>query len=494
MNPSHVQPDSPLFQAVQLARIFSDSKTFPDYIPKKDPAQLELEFKEMLAKFVSDSFDSPKVVGATEKISQVASMEQHIDRLWPLLRREPDENIPPFSTLIRLPHPYIVPGGRFREIYYWDSYFTAQGLVLSDQADLLETTIKNFAYMIEQHGHMPNGNRTYFLSRSQPPFFCLFLQLLEDMNDRQAIEPYLPALEKEYAYWMDEKEGDKRNQLGPHKKTVRLERGVSLNRYYDAKNGPRSEAFAEDVHIFWQTNDHRRADIYRHIRSGAESGWDFSSRWFGQEDDMASIRTTDIIPVDLNCLLFDMEMQLARWLEASNPKQALIYAQAAKQRQAALLKYCWNEEQGWFFDYCWRDKKQSQNWSLAGVYPLFSHMATSEQANSVAKQIEKRFLKPGGVVTTLTETSEQWDYPNGWAPLQWVTVQGLLAYQHDELAEKIMRRFVGLASKIYQRTGKMMEKYNVCDLSLDAGGGEYALQDGFGWTNGVVKAFINLLP
>lgn len=493
INQHHIQPDSPLFQAVQLTHIFSDSKTFPDCLPKKDSAELELEFKELLEKFVSDSFNLPEIAGQTDEISQAASMAQHIDRLWPLLRREPDENVPAASTLIALPYPYIVPGGRFREIYYWDSYFTAEGVVLSDQADLLEMMIKNFAYLIEQYGHIPNGNRTYFLSRSQPPFFCLLLQLLEHTQGIDAIMPYLPALEKEYAYWMDRSASNSLNQPMADKKTVRVEADVILNRYYDAKNEPRAESFREDVQLFWQAPDHHRADLYRNLRSAAESGWDFSSRWFGETGDMSSIRTTEIIPVDLNCLLFNMETNLARWLTPQKPSLASMYAQAAVQRQAAIIKYCWNEEQGWFFDYSWSEKTQSKSWSLAGAYPLFCRVATPEQANQAAQQIKTRFLKPGGVVSTLTETSEQWDYPNGWAPLQWVTVQGLLAYQHDELAKEIAQRFVALAEKVYQRTGKMMEKYNVCDLSLDAGGGEYALQDGFGWTNGVVKAFMALL-
>ena len=136
--------------------------------------------------------------------------------------------------------------------------------------------------------------------------------------------------------------------------------------------------------------------------------------------------------------------------------------------------------------------EQTGVWSLAGVYPLFVGMARQEQADSVADVIRNRFLKDGGLVSSLHHTGQQWDYPNGWAPLQWMAVKGLVDYGHNDLAGDIARRWVELNRDVFDRTGKMMEKYNVCDLSLEAGGGEYPLQDGFGWTNGVAVAFIQM--
>jgi alpha,alpha-trehalase len=162
-------------------------------------------------------------------------------------------------------------------------------------------------------------------------------------------------------------------------------------------------------------------------------------------------------------------------------------------RKDAIMKNCWNETAGWFFDYSWLNNQQTDVWSLAGVYPLYCGVVDETQAKKVTENIALLFLKPGGVVTTLYETGQQWDSPNGWAPLQWITVQGLLNYGQTELAEEIASRFVNLAKSVYQSTGKMMEKYNVCDLGLEAGGGEYPLQDGFGWTNGVIKGFIKML-
>ncbi len=156
------------------------------------------------------------------------------------------------------------------------------------------------------------------------------------------------------------------------------------------------------------------------------------------------------------------------------------------------MKYCWDNAEGWFCDYCWTENRKSSVLSLAGMFPLFFNLANDSQTRRVAQRIESDFLKPGGVVTTLNQTGQQWDFPNGWAPLQWLTVKGLLNYGYEDLARKIAERFVALASRVYGETGKMMEKYDVCDVTKQAGGGEYPTQDGFGWTNGVVEALIDL--
>jgi len=514
---SYIQASGALFELVQLSHIFPDSKTFPDCTHKVDPETIRQHFKVLLNQFVDDSlgkpfvfmqadqqdtllqllrqfvdqhFEMPQVLGRS--VAQVASMVEHIDNLWEALQRSPTQNVSPFSTLIPLPYPYIVPGGRFGEIFYWDSYFTMLGLVAAKRVDLVENMIRNFSHLIDQYGHIPNGNRVYFVSRSQAPFFCAMLQLLERERGFEAVRPYLAQLEKECRFWMD---GAAPAQLGKttaNRRTVTLEDGTVLNRYWDDKNAPREEAFQEDAMLFLRAPADRQADMYRNLRAAAESGFDFSVRWFDQNHQLASIRTIDIIPVDLNSLLYNMEKQLAVWLDQAQEPRAAMYAHAAEQRKAAILKYCWNDRQGYFFDYSWKAQAKTNVWSLAGVYPLFCRVADEAQAARVAEQIERQFLKPGGVVTTLIQTGEQWDYPNGWAPLQAVTVLGLLNYNHRDLAKEIARRFVDLAEQIYQRTGKMMEKYDVCDLNREAGGGEYPGQDGFGWTNGVVQAFIKL--
>jgi alpha,alpha-trehalase len=460
-----IQTDGALFQAVQLSSILGDSKTFPDAQALNPPEQINAAFRAILEDFVRENFQIPgeQAVGAVQRSADLA---EHIDRLWNLLERPPDPASSIHSTLIALPHAYVVPGGRFHEIYYWDSYFTCEGLSVSGRMDLVEGMVQNFAWLIGQYGHIPNGNRTYYTSRSQPPFFWKMLQLLERERGRDAILAFLPALEVEYRFW-----------------AARQVVGTGLARFWDECNMPREESFREDVELAERADAERQGGIYRHIRAAAESGWDFSSRWLADSRSMESIRTTDILPVDLNSLLYGMECQLDIWLGSG-------YRAASDSRKQELLSLCWNEVEGWFFDYDWRVGRQTSVWSLAGVYPLYCGLASPQQAQRVAINVEEKFLKPGGVVTTLLETGQQWDAPNGWAPLQWIAVEGLLNYGYEALAGEIARRFVALAGKVYHSTGKMMEKYDVCNQEREAGGGEYPLQDGFGWTNGVVRKFL----
>jgi alpha,alpha-trehalase len=477
-----------LFHAVQLLRLFADSKTFPDCVPIVAPELIQERFRALLEDFVrthfvmSSDLESPAPAAAT-------SLSSHIDTLWSVLARQPSGV--ETGSLIPLPHPYVVPGGRFREIYYWDSYFTMEGLVASDRLDLVESMIQNFAWLIDTYGHVPNGNRRYFISRSQPPVFCLMLELFERKAGFDAITRWLPQLETEYRYWMDRGLRGFAGRPLAHRRTVMPREDVVLNRYWDERNTPREESYAEDVELFHLAAPEYQHALYRNLRAGAESGWDFSSRWCREGEGLESIRTTELLPVDLNSLLYRVEVCLADWLGRVGDTRAAEYATAAERRKAALMEYCWDEDNGWFFDYSWTEGARTGCWSLAGAFPLYCGLLDDAHAARVAHVIETHFLRPGGVVTTLTESPQQWDCPNGWAPLQWIVVQGLLRHGHAVLAREIAARFVSLADRVYQRTGKLMEKYDVCDMSRFAGGGEYPVQDGFGWTNGVVRAFIS---
>jgi alpha,alpha-trehalase len=484
-----LQTQGALFQAVQLARLLEDSKSFPDSVPLAPPERIEEEFRALLERFVRARFALPEEGRAVEP-PRAADLAAHIDAMWAALTREADDPAAAHGSLIPLPHPYVVPGGRFREIYYWDSYFTMLGLVASGRVDLVESMVRNFAWLIDTCGHVPNGNRRYFLSRSQPPVFGLMLELLERERGFDAVRPHLPQLVREHAFWMDCTPAASTSAPLADRRTVRLPGGVVLNRYWDSRNAPREESHAEDVELFELVAPVRQDTLYRDLRAAAESGWDFSSRWCGADHRLESIRTTELVPVDLNCLLYRVERLLAGWLGRLGDGRAEGYARAAERRRAAIMQFCWDQEAGWFFDYAWRERSRSDCWSLAGLFPLFCGLADEAQAGRVAQQVADRFLRPGGVVTTLTGSREQWDAPNGWAPLQWVTALGLADYGHDGLAREVATRFVALAERVWQRTGKLMEKYDVCDLTLEAGGGEYPVQDGFGWTNGVVGAFI----
>jgi alpha,alpha-trehalase len=394
-----------------------------------------------------------------------------------------------------LPHPYIVPGGRFREIYYWDSYFTMLGLQEDGQTEIIKNMIDNFSWLIENYGFIPNGNRTYYLSRSQPPFYAKMLEVLAVTEGEEVFVEYLPFLEKEYEFWMsgsDQVSAD----LPAHRRVVRLLGGEILNRYWDDKQTPRPESYREDVETADEAlkayPERSREQVYRDLRAAAESGWDFSSRWLevkaDEEITLSSIHTTEILPVDLNALLYHLEKTLSEAYELSGEAvKAADYQQKYLDRAKVINKYFWNEEAGVFKDYNFRKEKPTEVISLAGVYPLFFEIADPRQAGLVSEKVERLFLRPGGVVTTLNNTGEQWDAPNGWAPLQWITISGLRNYGHDELASRIRERWLELNTAVYKRTYKLLEKYNVEDLSKEGGGGEYPTQDGFGWTNGVYQ-------
>lgn len=489
----YIESLSPLYEAVQLSEIFSDSKFFVDAVPLFTPQEIITNYiasKDKtgfdLRSFVETHFALP-AESDNSYSSANKSLPDHLSGLWNVLTRKPDEQ---GGTLIPLPHSYIVPGGRFREVYYWDSYFTMLGLQVSGRVDIIQNMIDNFAYLINQAGFIPNGNRTYYLGRSQPPFFALMLSVLEEEKGKVFIQQYLPQLENEYAFWMDGA-GLLSATHTARRRSVRMPDGSILNRYWDDRDTPRPEAYIEDIHIA-QKSGRTASTVYRDIRAAAESGWDFSSRWFRDEQKMETIQTTDIIPVDLNCLLVFMEQYLSHLYSGSDEQRAAIMLKRSEQRKKAIQHYCWNEEKEFYFDHHFRDNIQTSCYTLASLFPLFIPVADKAQSAKVAKTVEERFLQPGGLTTTLNKTGQQWDAPNGWAPLQWIAYKGLkqAPYGHTGLAEKIRQNWMQNNEKVYAETGKMMEKYNVCDTHAKAGGGEYPNQDGFGWTNGVYLKFL----
>jgi alpha,alpha-trehalase len=484
-----------LFEKTQMAQLFPDSKTFADAAPKATTAEIvrvyekaKLEPNFDLEAFVKNYFVIPSGITSDFQSDTSRTVQEHINVLWDVLTRQPDSAT--VGTLIALPNEYVVPGGRFREVYYWDSYFTMLGLQVSDRYDLIENMVDNFSYLIETMGFIPNGNRTYYQGRSQPPFYSLMVQVLSEGKGGGTLSKYLPYLQKEYNFWMDG--AMNRNAENPaHRRVVRMPDGSLMNRYYDDIPQARPESYREDVELY-ESLDSPTEKVYRDLRAGAESGWDYSSRWFADGQYMSTIHTTDIIPVDLNALLFNLEQTLsAAYEENGNTEQAEIYRQKAANRAAAIQKYHWDQQAGFYRDYDWIAKKQTEVLSLAGMYPLFFGIAEPKQAAATSSVIEKEFLQPGGVTSTLNNTGQQWDAPNGWAPLQWITVQGLRHYDINALADTIKNRWVDFNVNVYRNTGKLVEKYNVYEIGLEGGGGEYPVQDGFGWTNGVLLKLLS---
>jgi alpha,alpha-trehalase len=478
-----------LFESVQLNNILSDGKTFPDCMPKDDLKTILNQFNVLknnkdfdLKTFILNHFDLPRSEFDDFKSDSNKSITEHIASLWDVLTRKPDNSTA--SSLIPLPHPYVVPGGRFREIYYWDSYFTMLGLRVSKRIDLIENMVDNFAYLLNTIGHIPNGNRTYYIGRSQPPFFAAMVQLLSEEKGDNSLIKYLPELELEYNFWM--KRGELlRGEYNATHRVVVQDDGMSLNRYWDENCTPRPESYKEDVEIAHNSTQEPEI-IYRHLRAAAESGWDFSSRWFRRTKDLATIQTTDIIPIDLNCLLFNLEKTLEKaYLIKGDLIKSAQFKLLSEWRKEQINTLFWDDARGFYFDLNFKKNRQTIHHTLAATFPLFFNIATQEQAEQVAIVLKKKFLKSGGLITTLAKTGQQWDAPNGWAPLQWIAYKGLCNYGLFDVANKIKKNWLNTNERIYKETGKMMEKYNVQNQDLEAGGGEYPLQDGFGWSNGV---------
>jgi len=417
-------------------------------------------------------------------------LRMHVRTLWPQLVRQPVAPVAGSSAL-PLPAPYVVPGGRFREIYYWDSYFTMLGLKVDGQQPLVESMLDDFTSLIERYGHIPNGTRTYYLSRSQPPYYALMLDLSTN-TDPAIVKRRLAALRVEHAFWM---KGTACLDGKPAcLRVVRMPNGSVLNRYYDDRDTPRDESYAEDVATAAKAAPRPAADTQRNLRAGAESGWDFSSRWLRDPKSLATVHTTDIVPVELNSLLWAMERRIAeRCRTANDAACATAFTTLAAERKTAIDHYLWQANTARYADWDLSMRKPTASINAAMLHPLFVGLASPAQAEAVAATVQRSLVAEGGLRTTTLNTGQQWDEPNGWAPLQWVAIAGLERNGEPALAKDIAKRWLATVGAAYAETGKMLEKYNI-EQRTPGGGGEYPVQDGFGWTNGVTSAILDRYP
>lgn len=493
--PAEKAPDEllgELFADVQLRRIHADGKTFVDLVSERRLRQIARAYqKDKLAPgfdlhaFVAKHFKDHLVPGVAYEASPERPAVEHIEKLWPVLSRS---TYRARGSLMPLPYPYVVPGGRFAEQFYWDTYFIMIGLAAGGHYEMIDDMMKNYAFMIRKVGFIPTANRTYFLSRSQPPFFAQMVRLLAAARGRRVYVQYLPYMLAEYRFWMKGLK-DIRAGASASRRIVKMPDGSVLNRYYDHKQTPRPESYKEDVETALRAHDRTPSQVYLDLRAGAESGWDYSSRWFHDPLDISTIHTTDIIPVDLNSLLYNLEQTIATTYGIL--KQSLLarrFERKAAARAEALQRYCWNDARGYYYDYNFIRGEQTGAETLAGVFPLCFRIPSSSQAVRVADKLERDFLQAGGLATTLTPTPQQWDAPNGWAPLQYMAITGLRQYGQNQLATEIKQRWLAACNSVYQQQSKFVEKYNVYQPNSLGGGGEYELQDGFGWTNGVYLA------
>lgn len=487
-DPTPAELYGPLLAAVQERGILADGKTFVDATARRPAPEIMADFARLpdgddaLRAFVAANFDLPPISSPVTPGVPVQPLRPYIRAMWSSLTRGPQSGTGNSSALA-VGHRHVVPGGRFREIYYWDSFFTMLGLVRDGETALATGIVDAMTDLIEDHGHIPNGARTYFLGRSQPPLFHMMVALLDDPRADVAARR-LAAMKREHAWWM---EGADHLAAGAHAGHVaRLADGSILNRYWDPRDTPRDESWREDVETALASG-RPLGEVYRDLRAGAESGWDFSSRWLDGPA-LSSIRTTGIAPVDLNAFLFGLETAIA----ARGDADAAHYAACADRRRAAMARHMWDDAAGCFADYDLAAGQMRRGPNAAALAPLLAGVATQAQADATARLTRETLLAPGGLRTTLVHSSEQWDSPNGWAPLQWIAVAGLRRYGHDDLADEIARRWVATVEATYARTGLLFEKYDV-EVPAIGEGGEYAPQIGFGWTNGVTADLIDTL-
>jgi alpha,alpha-trehalase len=396
--------------------------------------------------------------------------------------------------LLYLPFPYVVPGGRFNEMYGWDSYFIVLGLVRDGQVPLAKNIADDLIFEIEHYGKVLNANRTYYLERSQPPFLTeTILEVFRHTGDVQWLRASLPAIEKYYHYWATEPHWTPETGLSRYYSTVDTpapevaygERDPKGRNHYDrVSEYYRSHAVREyDLARYYDARLGRLTPLfYQGDRAMRESGFDPSSR-FGP----FSVDIINYNPVDLNCLLYRMEMEMAAILTIlDQPREAREWSGRAQRRADAINHLMWNAQAGLYFDYNFARKQQSGYRFITTFYPLWAGLATPEQAARVESNLSI-FEREGGLRTSDRVTGDQWDAPFGWAPMQVIATEGLRRYGYTAAADRIALKFLSTVLRDYQKRGTILEKYDVSTMKANPSAslkfGYESDEIGFGWTN-----------
>jgi len=406
-----------------------------------------------------------------------------VHHIWPLLARAFNVSALCGSchSSIPLPNPFIVPGGRFREPYYWDTWWIVKGLLVSNMSQTVRGMLDNFAYLVRTYGFVPNGARVYYAGRSQPPVFTLMVaSYVEATEDTQRLDEYLPLLDREHRFW--ETFG-----VSPV--------DTALSAYQAQTEFPRPESYREDV-ATWQSSRRPAVTMYSNLAAGAETGWDYSSRWFSDGWNITSIDVLSITPVDLNVFLLLVEEKLHMWYER-NPATAAMaqkYSTRIKLRADAMLSQLVVPTRGVFRDK-WANGSHTTNWYPAYLLPLLSPTLRSRlTATQAAAMLKEAPLLAGGIPTSLLRSGQQWDYPNAWPPLQLLTIECIeaaiaeynLSSEFSAFGRNLTQWWVNSNYCGYKNSSLMFEKYKADAPGVPGHGGEYVVQSGFGWTNGVI--------
>ena len=431
----------------------------------------------------------------------------------------------PRQGVLYLPNPYVVPGGFFNEMYGWDSYFIIRGLLRAGRVKMALGMVENFFFEIDHYGSILNANRTYFLTRSQPPFLSsMVMAVYDSLSDPKAKRAWLakayPYIQRDYELWTH---------------CEHLAGDTGLSRYFDYGQGPVPEIadmhdpYYREVFTHIQALPEREkylkeagkgdaaltgpsfafesceqdevgctkspelkftADYYKADRAMRESGFDISFRFgpFGGE-------THHFAPVCLNSLLYKAETDMEKiGTILDKPADAKLWARRAQHRKQQMNRYLWDATKGMFFDYNFTSKKRSTYEYITTFYPLWAGLATPQQAKAVIANL-KDFERKGGLLTSPYETGVQWDAPYGWAPLQLMAVEGIRRSGATADADRAAREWVSTVERNFERERTIREKYNVetqtSQTSITAGYQQNVV--GFGWTNGVTLEFMHEL-
>ncbi|XP_074158400.1 trehalase isoform X1 [Sminthopsis crassicaudata] len=511
-----------LLRQVQMAKLYEDDKHFVDMPLTKAPDQVLKDFDELqkssggnlsrdqLKTFVNEHFtdpgqemetwipddwkDSPKFL---QNISdtRLRAWAADLHNLWKKLGRKIKPEVskhPDQYSLIYSAHPFIVPGGRFIEFYYWDSYWVMEGLLLSEMSKTVKGMLQNFLDMVQHFGHIPNGARVYYQQRSQPPLLTLMMdRYLEYTNDLDFLRETDRQTERdlELNFWRS----NRSVTISHH------EKNYTLNRYYVPYGGPRPESYSKDEELAELLPVDARESLWTELKAGAESGWDFSSRWFMGSNYLLDTKTSQVVPVDLNAILCQAENLMSTfYFKLGNLQMSQSYLQVQTQRKEAMKALLWNETLGSWFDYNLENGQQNHAFYPSNLSPLWA--GCFSDLDTVRKNIKylednKILTYKHGIPTSLQISGQQWDFPNAWAPLQDLVVKGLAESASDqarEVAFQLAQKWIQTNFAVYQNNKAMYEKYDIStDSGEPGGGGEYKVQEGFGWTNGVALQFLS---
>ena len=406
--------------------------------------------------------------------------------------------------LLYLPHDYVVPGGRFNEMYGWDSYFILLGLLRDGEIALAKSLADQLLYEIDHYGTVLNANRTYLLNRSQPPILTrMVLGLYEKTKDKAWLRSLLPTVQNYYFYWtvpphLNQSTGlSHYNALGegPSPEVLVSEKDDQGHSHYDRVREyyRRFQVDDYDVDLFYDRKHDRLTELfYRGDRSMRESGFDITHR-FGP----FSADIVHYAPVCLNVLLYQMEQDIAKICELIGHHHSITYWQNHADRRHQLIdRYLWDETAGLYFDYNFCTNQRRPYEFATTFFPLWAGIASQHQADRVVSNLAK-FEAPGGLLTSTHVSGSQWDAPFGWAPLQLFAVEGLCRYGYKKEATRLAQKFIAMVVQEFEVTGTLVEKYDVERCSADVSGeiffGYSSNEIGFGWTNGVVLELLSFL-